>query len=232
MRVTGGIFLNHSVTGQFITCHRKEIEGGLFRQIMAKVLQRSGGTGSAVAGDGTVIEAESVLDSRIEKKRLQGKKTDTFTRSPSYTEYGSPACKTCPQKSRCTRSKEGRQMRRYAGDDAKDALRQVMRQPAAQRHFSKRQAWVEPVFSVLRGKQGLNRFRRKGLAGVRLEFSLHIIAYNMGRALAFSLCGYLAKLCRIVTQGSVLWDRIKWKGYSGVYFFRLSREFSEPSVTT
>ena len=143
-------------------------------------------------------------------------------RSASYTEYGSPACKTCAQKSRCTRSKESRRIRRYAGDDAKDALRQVMRQPATQGHFSKRQAWVESVFSVLRGKQGFNRFRRKGLVGERLEFSLHIIACNMGGRWPFLYIVNLAILCRIVTRGSALWDRIKWTGCSGVYFFRLS----------
>ena len=43
---------------------------------------------------------------------------------------------------------------------------------------------VEPVFSVLRGKQGLNRFRRRGLSGVRLEFALHIMAYNLSRVVA------------------------------------------------
>jgi hypothetical protein len=36
---------------------------------------------------------------------------------------------------------------------------------------------VEPVFSQLRGRQGLQRFRRNGLSAVRVEFALHAMAY-------------------------------------------------------
>jgi hypothetical protein len=40
------------------------------------------------------------------------------------------------------------------------------------------------VFSHLRGRQRLYRFRRRGLAGVRVEFALHAMAYNVSRVLA------------------------------------------------
>ncbi|WP_290608892.1 transposase [Arsenophonus sp. ENCA] len=46
---------------------------------------------------------------------------------------------------------------------------------------------VEPVFSALRGIQGLERFRRKGLLAVKLEFTLHAMAYNLSRAVALIL---------------------------------------------
>lgn len=108
-------------------------------------------------------------------------------KAPGYTLYGSSACEDCAQRARCTRNQKGRRIKRYAGDDAKDALRQVMQQPLARRRFKQRQAMVEPVFSMLRGQQGLHRFRRRGLAGVRTEFALHVLAYNLGRALAYRL---------------------------------------------
>jgi len=108
-------------------------------------------------------------------------------KTPGYIQYGTSACMTCTLKSCCTRSATGRKIKRYAGDARKEALRQVMGQPGAKRQYSKRQSWVEPVFSVLRGCQGLNRFRRRGLAGVKTEFALHILAYNLGRAVAFSV---------------------------------------------
>ena len=54
---------------------------------------------------------------------------------------------------------------------------------------------VEPVFSQLRGRQGLQRFRRNGLSAVRVEFALHAMAYNLGRAVVLvaftSLFGHL-----------------------------------------
>ena len=107
--------------------------------------------------------------------------------SPGYTLYGTRACADCAQRDRCTRNRRGRQIKRYAGDTAKDALRQVMHQPEAKRRFSQRQSMVEPVFSVLRGLQGLNRFRRRGLGRVRTEFALHVLAYNLSRVLALRL---------------------------------------------
>lgn len=57
--------------------------------------------------------------------------------------------------------------------------------------FRQRKAMVEPVFSALRQQQGLSRFRRRGLAGVKREFSLHALAYNLARAVALSLCHHL-----------------------------------------
>ena len=62
-----------------------------------------------------------------------------------------------------------------------------MQQPQARERYLKRQGMVEPVFSHLRYQQGLNRFRRNGLRGVRLEFSLHAMAYNLSRAWAMSV---------------------------------------------
>jgi len=97
--------------------------------------------------------------------------------------YATPACRDCPVKTHCTRGQR-RTIKRYPGDELKDALRTVMQQPQAQARYVKRQGMVEPVFSLLRLKQGLNRFRRRGLAGVKCEFALHILAYNLSRAVA------------------------------------------------
>ncbi len=114
------------------------------------------------------------------RNRYQG--SDKY---PAYVVYGTKACEDCPLKSRCTKSPKGRKIKRYAGDEAKEALRQVMSQPKAQVVYRKRLWMVEPVFSVLKGKQQLNRFRRRGLANVRIEFALHVLAYNISRLLAY-----------------------------------------------
>jgi hypothetical protein len=108
---------------------------------------------------------------------------------PAYVEYGTKACGECPIRERCTKSVRGRHIKRYAGDEAKEALRRVMEHPQARACYRRRQVMVEPVFSVLRGKQGLNRFRRRGLLGVRLEFALHIMAYNLSRVVALLAFG-------------------------------------------
>ena len=120
-------------------------------------------------------------------------------RYAGYTLYATSACASCDHKAACTKSSQGRQLKRYASDAGKDALRAKMQQPQARERYVKRQAMVEPVFSHLRYQQGLNRFRRKGLSGVRLEFSLHAMAYNLSRAVAAgrgrSRYGWLLGLC-------------------------------------
>jgi len=104
--------------------------------------------------------------------------------APSYVAYGTTACSDCPLQQNCTRSATGRTIKRYVIDTEKDALRLKMTDPAVRERYKKRQAMVEPVFAQLRGVQGLRRFHRSGLAGARLEFALHALAYNLGRVLA------------------------------------------------
>jgi transposase len=97
--------------------------------------------------------------------------------------YGTSACAECSMKSSCTKQKS-RKIMRLARDDERDALREVMRQPQAKAIFRQRKAMVEPVFSHLRGQQGLRRFRRRGMAAVMREFALHALAHNLSRAVA------------------------------------------------
>ena len=119
-------------------------------------------------------------------------------KTAGYRQYGSSACANCEQRDKCTTAKAGRKVKRYVEDEWKEALRMVMGQKQVKARYSCcRQAWVEPVFSVLRGNQNLNRFRRKGLDGVRVEFGLHVLAYNIGRLIAFLCACYLTLLACI-----------------------------------
>ena len=127
--------------------------------------------------------------------RYQGNETQK-----PYTEYGTTACAGCQQRKHCTQSSRGRRVKRYPGDERKEAMREKLKDEAVQQCYRQRAGRVEPVFSQLRGKQGLNRFRRKGLAAVRVEFALHALAYNLGRAIAAksALAGFILRLSRLV----------------------------------
>jgi hypothetical protein len=109
-------------------------------------------------------------------------------------QYASSACGACARRAQCTQA-EARTIQRSVGQELKEALRQVMAQPRARQVFAQRKAMVEPVFSMLRERQGLNRFRRRGLSRVRLEFRLHLTAYNLGRALAYARRGGCWPFC-------------------------------------
>lgn len=100
-----------------------------------------------------------------------------------FSLYGSSACGDCSSRASCTKMKQ-RRVKRHSEDLQRDALRQVMEQPQVRNIFCQRKAMVEPVFSHLRGRQGLNRFRRSGLSAVTREFALHAMAYNLARAIA------------------------------------------------
>lgn len=109
--------------------------------------------------------------------------------------YGGASCSDCPLRNQCTTSQNGRKIRRFASDEMKQELRQVMKHPAAKKAYRKRQGMVEPVFAYLRTVQKLNRFHRRGLKAVQVEFNLHILAYNLSRAVSFVLFAiYLAYL--------------------------------------
>lgn len=144
-------------------------------------------------------------------------------RGRAYTVYACDACNDCPLKSQCTRGEGGRTLKRYASDDKKDALRRKMTQPEQRQRYRQRQAMVEPVFSQLRGRQGLNRFRRKGLAGVKVEFALHAMAYNLGRALVLAFFSALYQCCLWIADA---FERMFDFGHFSAtnYKFRLAQE--------
>lgn len=122
---------------------------------------------------------------------LSGCEESDKTRAQRLYGCAQGACQGCALRAKCTQAAQGRRIKRYPEDEQRDALRQVMRHPQARRIFSQRQAMVEPVFSHLRQSQNFNRWRRKGLQGVKREFALHVLAYNLSRAVA--LCeGLLA----------------------------------------
>lgn len=101
----------------------------------------------------------------------------------SYRRYRCHDCDGCPLRDQCSSDKKGRSVRRFEGDALKEAMRALMKNPLARKHYAQRKAMVEPVFSVLKGRQRLQRFHRFGLVMAAAEFALHCIAYNLKLAL-------------------------------------------------
>jgi len=97
-----------------------------------------------------------------------------------YTAYGKAPCQECPQRINCTQSKNGRRVKRYQGEAAKDALRAKMKLPSSQQEYRKR-ALMEIIFARIKVHLGLQRFKRRGLPGVQVEFALAAAAYNVAR---------------------------------------------------
>lgn len=100
-----------------------------------------------------------------------------------YTRYRSTSCDGCADRLRCTESATGRVVKRYDGDALKEAIVARLRTPEGKAQYRRRAAMVEPPFGVLRERQGLRRFHRRGQRLVAAEFALHVTAYNLRKAL-------------------------------------------------
>lgn len=120
-------------------------------------------------------------------------------------------CRGCALRDHCTKSKTGRMLKRYAGEELKEAMAAVLQQPAARRQLRRRGALIEPLWADLRERQRLTRFHRRGLAKVKLEFALHCAAYNLrkvavgaGLALLFTLSIRSAHRRHLVALGWII----------------------------
>jgi transposase len=104
-------------------------------------------------------------------------------RGQPYCRYRSAACGPCALRAQCTTGKHGRTIKRYPGDEYKEAMALVLTQPRARAVYAQRMAIAETVHAELRERFGLRRFHRRGLSAVRAEFGLYCIAFNLKRAL-------------------------------------------------
>jgi transposase len=100
-----------------------------------------------------------------------------------YTKYAASKadCGACPLKAKCTAAAV-RSIKRYAIDELKEAMAGILAHAQARQVYSRRKVIIETRNSALKERQGLRRFRRRGLAGVRVEFALHCLAHNLGLA--------------------------------------------------
>ena len=94
--------------------------------------------------------------------------------------YWPSACPRCPIKSRCTPS-DYRRIARWEHEQVLDDMQHRLdRTPQASRL---RRQTVEHPFGTLKAWMGATHFLTKTLPRVRTEMSLHVLAYNLKRAL-------------------------------------------------
>jgi len=112
---------------------------------------------------------------------LRRESTRSETRGGRVVVYACRAARTCALRDRCTRSPDRRRIKRYENEDLKQAMAAIMRDKRAQAAYAKRSPIAETPFAQIKRNQGLERFRRRGLSGARLELSIHCFAFNMAK---------------------------------------------------
>lgn len=118
-------------------------------------------------------------------------------KSATYT--NSKACKGCPNRDKCTKNKQGRQIVRNESE-------QIIEE-AAERYKTKielyklRQQLVEHPFGTIKRSLGFTYFLLRRLEKVKIENFLHVITYNLKRVLSiFSVPDLVERLKRIKEQ--------------------------------
>jgi transposase len=95
--------------------------------------------------------------------------------------YWTHACVTCPLKARCTKAKN-RVISRWEHEHVMEAAQKRLDQnPQAMRQ---RRETVEHPFGTLKMRMGATHFLMKRLPKVATEMALHVLAYNMTRAMS------------------------------------------------
>jgi transposase len=99
----------------------------------------------------------------------------------TLSRYWSSNCGTCAMKAMCTPSKQ-RRITRWEHEAVIEAMqRRLDEMPDAMRV---RRSVVEHVFGTIKDWMGRDHFRTRRLPNVRTEMSLHVLAYNLKRAVA------------------------------------------------
>ena len=94
--------------------------------------------------------------------------------------YSTTACSACPLKEQCTTGKE-RRVKRWEHEAVLDAAQERLDKNPAM--MTVRRSTVEHPFGTLKFWMGSAHFLMKKLHNVKTEMSLHVLAYNMKRAM-------------------------------------------------
>jgi transposase len=107
-------------------------------------------------------------------------RTTTTDRGKKIKRYWTSTCSSCVMKSQCTTGKE-RRVSRWVHEAVLDrAQARLEKKPGA---MLTRQATVEHPFGTIKSWMGATHFQMKTLPRVSTEMSLHVLAYNMKRAI-------------------------------------------------
>jgi transposase len=129
-------------------------------------------------------DAEKELYICPQGETLHRKGHDYKQRSIRYAAKPS-ACNQCPLKTRCTKSKKGRWVRRSFEEEYLQRVRGYGDTEPYRKALRKRQVWVEPLFGEAKDWHGARRFRLRTLENVNAEALLIAAGQNVKRLLTF-----------------------------------------------
>jgi Transposase DDE domain len=139
--------------------------------------------GPLLGKDEFAYDAEKDVYICPQGETLHRKGRDYKERSIRYAAKPS-ACNPCPLKSRCTKSKKGRWIRRSFDEEYLERVRSYGDIEAYRKALRKRAVWVEPLFAEAKDWHGLRRFRLRRLEKVNTKALLTAAGQNVKRLVA------------------------------------------------
>lgn len=141
---------------------------------------------SANAKHGLFTKEDFTYDAAQDQYRCPAGETLTYRFSTveqgrGMRYYSTSACGRCGMKARCTRSKEARRITRWEQEAILEAMEQRLK--ANPELGTRRKAIVEHPFGTMKRGMDQGYFLLRGLAKVRAEFSLTVLAYNLKRVI-------------------------------------------------
>jgi hypothetical protein len=106
------------------------------------------------------------------------------------------ACGSCTLRAQCTRNKKGRRITRWEDEGILDAMAERVR--ARPEIMKQRKQIVEHPFGTIKRTMNQSYFLLRGLAKVRAEISLTVLAYNLKRVI--TILG-VTRLLELVLSG-------------------------------
>jgi hypothetical protein len=120
-----------------------------------------------------------------EHQRLRFRSTEKRRRADGHEELQKRfktdrgVCASCPCRSACTPSKEGREMRRGQYEDHVSAHRIKMETPEAKAISKKRGQVIERCFADVKEHRGLRRHTGRGLRRAKIDSGLAVLLHNL-----------------------------------------------------
>lgn len=96
-----------------------------------------------------------------------------------YVQYRCRECKGCENREICCRSKIGRKITRYADEELREKMYNLIRSDWGYEEYKERMYTIEPVFGNIKYNKGFREFRLRGLEKVKGEYSLMAIVHNI-----------------------------------------------------
>lgn len=140
-------------------------------------------TTSSAKAEGRFDKADFIYDKQKNEYRCPAGQSliwrfATIEKGMTNHRYWSSNCKGCPLKEKCTPSPQ-RRVTRWEHQDVLDEMQgRLEKQPDAMRI---RRSAVEHPYGTIKSWMGWTHFLTKGLASVKTEMSLHVLAYNLKR---------------------------------------------------